>query len=555
MMRTTGLLLLLLFLCGTPAPAHEGHGDEREKPAVAAAYFSAEALSDKYELLVKWPELEAGEPAKWQLYISDARTNLALDSLQLKATVTGLKQTPELRRLQKGIYELVVALPDKKAYALQLAINGPSGADLLQVSGIQAGKELPGAAHADADHRPSFWPYLLIGVATGMGLTLLVVRLRSRKAGRFTAVVLWICLLLPAGTGKVAAHGDHGEEKKNTGAGPAAAFIMPKETQFLYGIATLPIEDNNFYESVQLYGTVLASSSGSAVIQVPQTGKIISLPVRVGQQVTRGQVLAVVEQSIDAGTQISILTQRNGAVAELEAARLQYERLKTIEDIAARKDVSEAKARYETALRNKKVLDANAARSGGETRQVVLTAPISGIVGNFNFAIGAVVSAGESLFSITDLKKVYVEAQLYDKDVEALNNAGRFLVECSNNDHKSQEVRLLAKAQEINVSNQSQRVLFEMDNSAGEFKIGEFVNVRAFASEALRGIAVPNSAITEINGRPVVFIKDHAEQYSISYVATGNNNGSHTIIDKGIEAGEKVVTAGTYQMKMVYLNQ
>lgn len=554
MMKTTGLLLLLLFACGTPVQAHEGHGDEAPKVAVAS-YFSAETSSDKYELLVKWPELRAGEPAKWQLFISDARSNLAIDSLQLSAAIVGLKQPPQLHRLQKGIYELTVALPDNRPYTLQVSINGPSGADLLQVSGMQAGKVLA-TVHEEDQYQSFSWLYLLAGVLAGAGLTLLVVRLRGRRAGRYTAAVLWLCVLLPVGTKKVTAHGGHEEEEeKASGAGPAVAFIMPKETQFLYGIATLPISDNNFYESVQLYGTVLPSSSGAAVIQVPQTGKIVSLPVRVGQQVSKGQVLAVVEQAIDAGTQINILTQRNSANAELEAARLQYERLKTIEDIAARKDVSEARARYETALRNKKVLDAGAASSGGTTKQVVLTAPISGIVGNFNFAIGAVVSAGESLFSITDLKKVYVEAQLYDKDVEALNNAGRFLVECSNNDHKSQEVRLLAKAQEINVSNQSQRVLFEMDNGAGEFKIGEFVNVRAFAAEPLHGIAVPNSAITEINGRPVVFIKDRAEQYSVSYIATGNNNGSHTVILKGIESGEKVVTAGTYQMKMVYLNQ
>jgi multidrug efflux pump subunit AcrA (membrane-fusion protein) len=98
-------------------------------------------------------------------------------------------------------------------------------------------------------------------------------------------------------------------------------------------------------------------------------------------------------------------------------------------------------------------------------------------------------------------------------------------------------------------------MIFEMENPHGDFKIGEFVNVRVFAPRQSREIALPNSAISEINGRPVVFTKNSAEAYSVSYVTTGQNNGTHTVINKGIEEGERVVVNGTYQMKMIYLNQ
>jgi hypothetical protein len=52
-----------------------------------------------------------------------------------------------------------------------------------------------------------------------------------------------------------------------------------------------------------------------------------------------------------------------------------------------------------------------------------------------------------------------------------------------------------------------------------------------------------------------VFIKDSAEKYSVSYITTGQNNGTHTIVNKGIEESERVVVNATYQMKMIYLNQ
>ncbi|MBK8449278.1 MAG: hypothetical protein IPL42_04295 [Saprospiraceae bacterium] len=97
--------------------------------------------------------------------------------------------------------------------------------------------------------------------------------------------------------------------------------------------------------------------------------------------------------------------------------------------------------------------------------------------------------------------------------------------------------------------------MFQLNNPDNDFKIGEFVNIRVFASESSHQIVLPNSAITEINGKPVVFIKDAAEKYSVSYVQLGENNGSFTSILKGVEEDERIVVNASYQLKMIFLNQ
>ena len=159
--------------------------------------------------------------------------------------------------------------------------------------------------------------------------------------------------------------------------------------------------------------------------------------------------------------------------------------------------------------------------------------------------------AGTTLFSITNLSRVFVEAQVYDRDSELVENAGKFTVTCTNDDHKTAEVRLVSAALEVNPTNQSQRVLFELANPGGDFKIGEFVTLRAFRSAGGKTIFVPNSALSEINGKPVVFLKDGPESYSVSYVSLGEDNGAHTVVLKGIEPGERLVTTATYQVKMM----
>jgi len=199
-----------------------------------------------------------------------------------------------------------------------------------------------------------------------------------------------------------------------------------------------------------------------------------------------------------------------------------------------------------------KAVDANVAANG---RSVALVAPISGVVGAFTLASGAEVVAGQTLFTITNINKVYVEAQVYDRDVPVVRAGNKFVVTCSTDDHKTAEVRLLSLAQNMNPGNQSQRVFFEMDNPGGDFKIGEFVTVKAMDNSTLRQITVPNSALTEINGKPVVFLKHAPEEFELAYVQTGEDDGARTLILKGIEEGEKVVVNGAYEVKMMYLNQ
>ena len=341
--------------------------------------------------------------------------------------------------------------------------------------------------------------------------------------------------------------------KTNTGS-LSSSFIVEKESQFLFDILTDKTGSGNFYQSTELIGTITASPQGLAVIQAPQTGKIVSLRVTPGQAVKKGQVLAIVEQQVEAGTQIDIISQRNSLNAEVKAAKAQYDRLLTIADIAAKKDLTEAKARYEAALQNQRLFNANVGGQVGNTKMISLAAPISGVVGTFNYAMGAVVSAGQTLFEITNLEKVYIETQVFSTEPGQEATGNRFVAFASN-DTATYQLKRLSTAQTVNQDNQAQKVVFEILRPNGRFRIGENVRVLRFGSDRISQLVIPTASITDVNGKPAVFIKDKAEQYSISFVQKGETNPLYTAILKGVEAGERVVTGNVYQMKMIYLNQ
>lgn len=549
------LFLLLAnntFLFASGGDDHT-HGDE--KPTATGQqqkHFSSEAVSDIYELLLRYEPILVDKPALLTLFVSEYATNKPVNKAELKITaqedsklVFTAKQTGE------GTYTVETNFPEKKQYSLAVSINSALGADLILLSNIEAGKELP---HAEEEIKKSTiadwqtWLLIALALIIGLGLGILLQK-RNTKIGRqITSCLLLIAYcLLPIQQG--IAHGDDDHGAKKSGNNFSNSFSVPKETQFLFDLFTEKMQIGSFTESTKLFGTIIPTSNGQALVSTPQNGKVISLNVRVGEQIKAGQSLAVIEQNIDAGTQVNLLAEKNNISAEYDAAKKEFDRLNSIKDIAAKRDVDEATARLQKAEANLKLF------TGSSGKTISLTAPISGIVANFKLSIGATVNAGQTLFTITNLSQIYAEAQVFDKDADKVTQGAKFTIECANDSHKTSEVKLLSLAQEINATNQSQRVLFELGNPDSDFKIGEFVNIRVFASENSQQISLPNSAITEINGKPVVFIKDAAEKYSVSYVQLGENNGTYTSILKGVEEGERVVTNASYQLKMIYLNQ
>ncbi len=553
------ILFLMVLPFAVLAHGGEDHGTEKKAVAGSTSYFSSEASSDKYELLIKYQTIPIGKESTFKLFISDYVTNKPVDTDALTVSVSGnadLKFT--MHKIDSGVYEIKGIFPEKKKYNISVSLNSKLGADLLLVKDIETGKEV---AKQEVTEVHAHWynSNLFFGILGGVLGMLIMFFLLKRRSKRITTISIIFLLLFPATTANFSfAHGgdDHGVKKAGTISGPSVSFIVEKETQFLFDIETQKVGTGNFNQSTEVLGTIVPSPKGMAVIQTPQTGKIVSIRTTTGQRVSAGQILAVIEQQIDAGTQISIISQKNSVESEYNAAKAQYDRLRGIADIVAKKDLTEAKARFETAVKNKRLFEANAKGNLNSTKMVTLTAPISGVVGTFNYSIGAVISAGQTLFEIINLEKVYVEAQVFSNDIGKLRRLQKITAYSSSPlDTTEYAINVISTAQQVNSENQSQRVLFEVTNANGRFKIGENINVRIYSSDYTRQIIIPDAAIADVNGKPAVFIKDRAEQYSISYVNKGTSSGKVINILKGVEDGERVVTNGVYQMKTIFLNQ
>jgi hypothetical protein len=177
------LLLLLALLLATGARAHGGE-DHGDAAGPVATTFSVAALSETFELLLRFEPLTKGKDADMRLFVSDYATNAPIKGAKLTVTC------PEAAELKfavteksAGVYLVEGVFPANKKYSLAVNIVAGDKADLMLLAGLEVGKLLPVAA-APAAAGPALigsWKTMLLlfgAFALGIAATVLVMRRR-----------------------------------------------------------------------------------------------------------------------------------------------------------------------------------------------------------------------------------------------------------------------------------------------------------------------------------------------------------------------------------------
>lgn len=555
------LLKFVLLLNAAAALAHGGedHGGAEEQQKPGKNYFTVNGASQLFELVLRYEPIEPNEKTKMILFVSDFETNRPVSNAKISlTTIEGdLKFTTTLA--DSGTYHIEGVFPAEKEYTLAANIAAAGKADLITLDHVDVGRKLTmEEEHAQDEENPGWKTGLFIGGAfiAGILLTWLVSR-KSMSRKTMSIFLVLANMLVPLQPYQQAfAHGDEehndtgGSRKTAAGGAQADELEIPKETQFLFSIETAFAEYSNFNNVMELYGRVVSTPEGEALIMAPQTSTIVSLNVNVGEKVGKGQILAVVEQTLGPAEQVQLEAEKSANKGELEQAKKDYDRLKSLEGIVARKEIVEAEVRYKTALQNQKVYSS----IGGSGRTITIKSPINGIVSNFNLSTGQVLEQGQQLFSVIDNSKLKIEAQVFGDDIRKITPGMRFTLDQVNGS-KSIEARLVASGRMVDPTTQAAQVILETDNPDAVLMPGQYVTVNVISRSEEQKVIVPSTAISDINGKPVIYVHTSPEVFKVRYIQEGESSNENTVIVKGVKEGERVVVNGAYQVKSIYLNQ
>jgi Cu(I)/Ag(I) efflux system membrane fusion protein len=176
---------------------------------------------------------------------------------------------------------------------------------------------------------------------------------------------------------------------------------------------------------------------------------------------------------------------------------------------------------------------------------VTIYSPISGTVLKKNVDPQQYATAGEDLFDVADLSRVWMEANIYENDIEGFKPGQK--VTATSDAYPGAEfsgsVAFISPV--VDPSTRTVQVRVEFANPGERLRPGMYVNSIA-AIPLAPALLVPASAVLSTGNRTVVWVQKGPELFEPRLVRLGARAGDQVQILDGVVDGERVVTSGGY---------
>ena len=190
-------------------------------------------------------------------------------------------------------------------------------------------------------------------------------------------------------------------------------------------------------------------------------------------------------------------------------------------------------------------LIAEVERTGKPQRTVTLRAPASGFVTAKEVFEGQEVQPGMELFTLTDLSRVWVEADFYENEAPLLRLGQLAEVRLPYDPGQVIRGRVSFIAPTLQPESRTLTVRLELANGDGRLKPGMYVDVvTSFAGS--EGVTIPDDAVIDTGTRQVVFVERRPGTFEPREVRLGVRGEGRALILAGIREGEKVATRANF---------
>jgi membrane fusion protein, copper/silver efflux system len=306
------------------------------------------------------------------------------------------------------------------------------------------------------------------------------------------------------------------------------------------GLTTAEVVEQDFTRSLRTVGVVTLDETRTSHVHAKVRGFIEGISVDfVGKRVRQGQPL------------VSIYSQ------EVYAAELEF--LSVLEGPGAAPALSgefasaERKARellLAGARRRLALWDVPRAeierleQTRVPKKTFTLPSPRTGIVVAKQALAGLFIDPSVELYLISDVRRLWVLADVYGSDVPFLKLGGsaRLVIEGTLPEPIAGKVSFIPPT--LDEATRTLKVRFEIDNKDGRIRPGAFATVEMEIALG-RGLAIPEDAVVHAGPRAIVFVLA-ADRVEPREVVLGPNLGGRYRVIKGLRAGERVATGAQF---------
>jgi cobalt-zinc-cadmium efflux system membrane fusion protein len=378
------------------------------------------------------------------------------------------------------------------------------------------------------DHEPTFQGRAFLWGGIGLGLLFLVVLL-TRGFG----------VLGPSGKG---AEGPQLMLRQGD------KIIVPEGSALRDRLSVMPAPTQAVNSRLVLPGVVESDPARTAAVLTPLSGRLIALKVALGERVTRGQVLALIDSpdlgqaydDDDKAADALKLTEKNLQRQE------EQNKLGTASDRdldQARSDHAQAAAEYNRTRARLKVLGVSAG-DRPSSHLLTVTAPVGGSITMLAVAPGNMINdPTQPLMTIADLSTVWVTALVPEKDIAVVARNQDAEVSLVAYPDRVLHGKVLFVSDVIEPDTRRNKIRIAFANSDYALKPNMFATV-ALTGPAQSQVVLPSSALLMNNDRTSVFVATAPWTFERRTVDPQLEEGSSVAIRSGVAAGEQVVVKG-----------
>jgi cobalt-zinc-cadmium efflux system membrane fusion protein len=299
-------------------------------------------------------------------------------------------------------------------------------------------------------------------------------------------------------------------------------------------------------DEIELSGEVSFDENKVIKIFPRSSGQVLESNVSFGDKVQAGQVLAVIKSADVAGNYEDMAS----ADADINIAKRQLDNAESLykSGISSEKEYTDAQQNYQKALSAKRKIESQISINGGSGAKAsgtyTLTSPISGYVVEKKVNTGSFIrsDASDNLFTISDLKDVWVLANVFETDIPRVKEGLHVKVTTLAYPDQVLDGTIEKSSDVLDPVSKAMKVRIRLSNPGLLLKPEMFA--RVVVTNELEGssVCLPFKAIVEENGRDYVIIYNNDCDLKKQEVFITKTVGDKTYVSGGVKPGDKVIT-------------
>lgn len=295
------------------------------------------------------------------------------------------------------------------------------------------------------------------------------------------------------------------------------------------------VKRSNLSLAKNFNGTIQGQMQADAIANTSE--ELLALPVKAGDRVRQGQVVAELDTDIASAMSLKYSQTKTA----LDDAEKDYARMKSLYEAGAISEQAFEKARVQRDIVSKN-MDA-------ASKLVKIEAPISGTVTHTFYKIGETVKSGSPVVRIAQLDEILIEISINEAEIAGIANGQTAVVSIAAYPNITFSGKLENLSLSADPATRSFMAWVRVENKELKLRPGMFAKVKLLVTAKENVLTISKDAMIKAESASSVFVVNSNKIAELREIEAGESSGALVEILAGLQEGEQVVVLGQNKLQ------